>query len=61
LRVVLLEDRECVRLLDPGVVRNLVVSDEGGVGDGDTLDDVAERVATLRSRITTVIAPRMNG
>src|SRR5512139_655376 len=41
--VVLLEDRERVGLLYPGMVGDFVVADEGRVDDGDALDDVAEQ------------------
>ena len=41
LGVVLLQHGERIGLLDPGVVGDLVVADEGRVDDRDPLDDVA--------------------
>ena len=48
LRVVLPQDRERVGLLDPGVVGDLVVADEGRVDDGDALDDVAHQAGDVQ-------------
>ena len=43
LGIVLLQHRERVRLLDSGVVCDLVIAHEGRVADGDSFDDVSQQ------------------